>query len=87
LKTACHLSQDFKRWYDINNVFKHRIYIEKELFNWYDKVERAKIKEFNQVVKMIDTHEPEILNFFNSGHTNAKAERLNGKIQRFVSNN
>jgi hypothetical protein len=32
-------------------------------------------------------HEPEIINFFNLGHTNAKAERLNGKIQRFISNN
>jgi transposase len=87
LKTAYHLSQDFKRWYNINNPFKYRIYIEKDLFDWYDKVEKAKIKEFNQVVKMIEKHETEIINFFNLGHTNAKAERLNGKIQRFVSNN
>jgi transposase len=36
---------------------------------------------------MIKKHEYEILNFFCCGHTNAKAERLNGKIQRFVSNN
>ena len=36
---------------------------------------------------MIRKHEDEIINFFRNGMTNAKAERLNGKIQRFVSNN
>lgn len=87
LKTAYLLSQDFKRWYEINNSYKNRIFIEKDLFSWYEKVEKEKIKEFNQVVKMIEKHEPEIINFFNLGHTNAKAERLNGKIQRFISNN
>jgi transposase len=87
LKTAYHLSQDFKRWYNIGNAVQHRIYIEKDLFNWYDKVEMSKIKEFKPVVKMIEKHETEIINFFTSGQTNAKAERLNGKIQRFVSNN
>jgi len=36
---------------------------------------------------MIRKHEDEIINFFRHGITNAKAERLNGKIQRFVTNN
>ena len=36
---------------------------------------------------MIEKHEQKMINFFAHGHTNAKAERLNGKIQRFVSNN
>ena len=36
---------------------------------------------------MIRKHEDEIINFFRCGMTNANAERLNGKIQRFVSNN
>ncbi|GHV62135.1 hypothetical protein FACS1894195_3710 [Bacteroidia bacterium] len=46
-----------------------------------------KKEELQGVVKMIDKHETEIINFFDRGHTNAKAERLNGKIQRFVTNN
>ncbi|GHT38009.1 hypothetical protein FACS189435_4200 [Bacteroidia bacterium] len=87
LKTACHLSQDFKRRHDIGNAAQHRIYIEEDMLNWHDKVKTAKVKEFKQMVKMIGKHETEIVNFFDSGHTNAKAERLNGKIQRFVSNN
>ncbi|MDR0725731.1 MAG: transposase [Prevotellaceae bacterium] len=36
---------------------------------------------------MIRKHETDILNFFKHGLTNAKAENLNGKIQRFVSSN
>jgi transposase len=87
LKVAYDLSQEFKNRYDISNAKKHKIFIERDLRNWYYKVEDAKIKEFLSVVKMIEKHESEIVNFFDRGHTNAKAERLNGKIQRFVSNN
>jgi transposase len=63
------------------------MFIERNLQNWYYAVEDAKIKEFDSVVKMIQKHEAQIINFFSFGHTNAKAERLNGKIQRFISNN
>jgi transposase len=87
LKEAYVLSQRFKRWYNISNATKFRQVIEKDLQNWYYEVEVARIKELDSVVKMIQKHEAEIINFFNFGHTNAKAERLNGKIQRFISNN
>jgi len=36
---------------------------------------------------MIRKHEYEIIIFFECQQTNAKAERLNGKINRFISNN
>ena len=36
---------------------------------------------------MIRKHENEIVNFFICAQTNAKAERLNGKINRFIANN
>ncbi|MDR2499199.1 MAG: transposase [Tannerellaceae bacterium] len=39
--------------------------------------------EFKSVVKMIRKHEYEILNYFICGQTNARAERFNGKINRF----
>ncbi|GHV22066.1 hypothetical protein FACS189428_3530 [Clostridia bacterium] len=87
LKVAYNLGQDFRNWYDIGNATKHKIFIERNLRDWYYQVEDTKIKEFQSVVKMIEKHENEIVNFFNRGHTNAKAERLNGKIQRFVTNN
>ena len=85
LKTAYQISQNFKHWYDFQNHIKSRDEISKNLYKWY--AEAAQLKEFEPVIKMIRKHEDPILNFFQHGITNAKAERLNGKIQRFFSNN
>jgi transposase len=91
LKTAYDLSQNFKEWYDIKNYNeaekKDKLKIKEALSKWYDKVKNSKIKEFISVVKMIKKHEYEILNYFSCGHTNANAENLNSKIQRFVAAN
>lgn len=81
------LSQDFKKWYSRENCKKTRAKIQSELYKWYIDVKHANIKELNSAVKMIRKHENEIINFFTSGQTNARAERLNGKINRFISNN
>jgi len=85
LKTAYQLSQRFKQWYDYQNRISSLDEITQSLHNWYK--DAMLISEFESVVKMIRKHEMEIINFFLNGRTNAKAERLNGKIQRFVSNN
>ena len=42
---------------------------------------------FEGFIKMVKKHEDNIINYFTSGLTNAKAENLNGKIQRFIANN
>jgi transposase len=85
LKKAYQISQDFKHWYDYQNRLKSSDEITKSLYQWYEQARQ--LKEFESVIKMIRKHEDEIINFFHNGMTNAKAERLNGKIQRFVSNN
>lgn len=87
LEKAYQLAQDFKQWYNKSNATKSRLKQEKELFLWYDKVEKSEIKAFEQCVKMIEKHEENIINYFYEAQTNAKAERLNGKIERFLSNN
>ena len=87
LKNAYELAQSFKSWYDINNKSKNRIIQEQLLYHWYEKVENTAIEEFKSVVKMIERHEDYILNYFKTGLTNAKAETLNGKIQRFITSN
>jgi transposase len=86
LKRAYILIQNFKKWYG-RNAHNDRKIAESKLQDWYNEVKESKIKEFTSVLKMIRKHEPEILNYFSCGHTNASAERLNGKIQCFVSNN
>ena len=85
LRRAYEISQKFKRWYNYENHINSTEKITMKLYEWYK--EALQISEFESVVKMIRKHEVEIINFFRHGLTNAKAERLNGKIQRFVSNN
>ncbi|MDR0205800.1 MAG: transposase [Bacteroidales bacterium] len=85
LKKAYQISQDFKNWYDYRNHSKSTIQITKCLYQWYEQARQLKV--FESVIKMIRKHEDEIINFFQHGMTNAKAERLNGKIQRFLSGN
>jgi transposase len=85
LKTACLIGQKFKQWYDYQNHTGPLDKITQNLHDWYK--EAKQISEFESVIKMIRKHETEIINFFRNGITNAKAERLNGKIQRFVSAN
>jgi len=87
LENAYRLSENFKQWYSPSNKNKYRLTIEKELFEWYDQVEKSKLNEFKSVVKMIEKHEEEIINYFKNTQTNAKAENMNGKIQRFITNN
>ena len=85
LKTVYEISQKFKQWYDYENRFKSVEKISQNLYEWYN--EAIQISEFQGVIKMIRKHETQIINFFKNGLTNAKAERLNGKIQRFISGN
>jgi transposase len=85
LKIAYQISQNFKHWYDYQNCIKSTDEITSNLHQWYYLANG--VKEFESVIKMIRKHEDEIINFFKHGMSNARAERLNGKIQRFVSNN
>jgi len=87
LNTAYNLAQNFKTWYSKSNMLNKPIVLETKLYQWFDQVEQSKLKEFDSCVKMIEKHQDNISNHFICAHTNAKAENMNGKIQRFVSNN
>lgn len=87
LQKAYHLMQDFAKWYHKSNIGKSILKIKNELSIWQQKVKDSGIKAFKHIVKMIDNHAEEILRYFEKGLTNAKAENLNAKIQRFIINN
>jgi transposase len=87
LEQAYKLVQEFKVWYSKDNSKKGYLRINKELNQWLEKLEKSTIKQFESCSKMIQKHEEEIMNYFKNPQTNAKAERLNGKIERFLSNN
>lgn len=87
LKTAYELTQKLRVWYNGRNIGRHIDALERELYNWCDDVNFSKIAAFRGVRKMIEKHQDEILNYFKEGQTNAKAENMNSKIQRFLANN
>ena len=57
------------------------------LINWYVKAKTSDCYEVKNFVYCVKRHEGEILNYFDSGHTNAFAESLNSLIQKFVRSN
>lgn len=87
LQTAYELTQKLRVWYNGRNIGRHVDALERELYNWCDDVNFSKIAAFRGVRKMIEKHQDDILNYFKEGQTNAKAENMNSKIQRFLANN
>jgi transposase len=87
LQSAYLLTQKLRLWYNGRNIGKNLNMLENELNNWCDEVNETKIAAFKAVRKMIEKHQDDILNYFREGQTNAKAENMNGKIQRFLANN
>lgn len=88
LKQAYDLVQDLKKWYDKSRCRLDKIQIKNDLYDWYKKAQNSGIEEFKQLIKMLRKHEYEVLNYFSTdGQSNARAERLNGKINRFIAAN
>ncbi|EKE19386.1 MAG: transposase IS204/is1001/IS1096/is1165 family protein, partial [uncultured bacterium] len=54
---------------------------------WYEKVSTSDIEEMETFASTIVHHEATILNYFETGCTNAFAESINAQIQRFVQSN
>lgn len=87
LKTAHSLTQDLRKWYDKSNVGRRKRDIEKGFDDWCAAVNKSGIGPLKAVRKMMEKHLGGILNYFLEGKTSAKAENMNGKIQRFLANN
>jgi len=87
LQTAYQLTQKLRLWYNAKKIGKHLNNIEIELYQWCDEVNQSKIPAFRSVKKMIERHHDDIINYFKEGQTNAKAENMNSKIQRFLAGN
>lgn len=87
LKTAYELTQQIRQWLDKKNVGQYEWQIEKQLIHWYDCAEQAKLPEVENLIRIIGSNEEKIINYFKTGKTNAKAEAMNSKIQRFITAN
>lgn len=87
LKATYELTQQIRQWLDKENVGKYEWLIEKQLIHWYDCAEQAKLPEVENLIRIIGSNEEKIMNYFKTGKTNAKAEAMNSKIQRFITAN
>lgn len=68
-------------------AIKRRKELTEELENWHMRVEKTNSKEMKAASSMIKTHQELIINYFMSGASNALAENMNGRLQRFVTSN
>jgi len=80
-------SCDFRTWYRKENVGKSKEIMIKELKQWYLNVENDAVMEMENFKSLVERNEGIILNYFVKGDTNAFAESVNGKIQRFIMTN
>lgn len=87
LKVTYELTQQIRQWLDKQNISNYQWQIEKQLIHWYDCAEQAKLPEVENLIRLIGSHEEKIMNYFKTGKTNAKAEAMNSKIQRFITAN
>jgi transposase len=87
LKEAYGYVQEIRNWYSRKNIGKHIWQMEKQKDEWMIMLEKSKLKEFKIIKKMFEKHEDDINRFFENGASNAKAENLNARIQRFLTNN
>lgn len=87
IKPIYELTQQIRQWLDKKNIGKYEWEIERDLIHWYDNAEQQKLPEVENLIRLIGSHEQKIMNYFIKGKTNAKAEAINSKIQRFIAAN
>ncbi|HAH23508.1 MAG TPA: DDE transposase [Prolixibacteraceae bacterium] len=80
------LEHAYKLVMQLGNIYhsvKHKGVAFSRLAKWYDQVEKSGFQSFNVVVRSIQSHYLNILNYFENRSTNASAESFNAKIKAF----
>lgn len=78
----------FRGIYDVKTFGEKPFNIaEKALNKWLKKVGASNISELQNFASTVNYHKKNILSYFQTGYTNAYAESLNAKLQRFLRNN
>ena len=89
-KLLFELYPDIKKAYDLTHSLRMiftkntvKDAARRNLALWYNQVEESGFKPFNTILRTIQNHYEDILNFFNNRSTNASAESFNAKIKAF----
>jgi hypothetical protein len=86
LKIAYHTILNFRSLLDKENVGKQHN-MEKQWNQWFFDAEDCNINEIIAFTAMVERHEEKIKNYLVTGKTNASAENMNSKLQRFITAN
>lgn len=87
IEQSYHLCCQFRDFFSKKNIGKHYLEIDKVLHEWYESVEESGIDEMLNFKATVESNEQYIVNYFLKGETNALAEGINSKIQKFISSN
>ncbi len=85
IKQVYDLICSFRNFYKCTVGNKKRA--QESLEGWFVKAKELKIEEVENFVDTVKNNQAQILNYFEEGQTNAFAESLNAKIQRFIRTN
>jgi transposase len=84
IEQAYNLACQFRVWIKAENVGKKMSQITNELNQWFIKVEESEVEEILNFKHTIERNLLSVLNYFRFGVTNAIAENINSRIQRFI---
>jgi transposase len=87
IEQSYRLSCTFRDWYKKDNIGVDKEIMQERLQQWYQNVEKTDITEMMNFKSLVERHQTMIINYFENGYTNAIAENINSKIQRFIASN
>ena len=87
IHSAYRLCCSFREWYSKEYIGQPISKIKARLKHWMEKVKASGLEEMLNFKSLVERHLGVILNYFNEGKTNANAESINAKIQRFLQAN
>jgi len=87
IKHAYDLSNKFRNWFIKQNIGLSKELIRNKLKEWYKNVKLYQVEEMLNAKATIERNEGIIINYFENGATNAIAENVNSRIQRFFNIN
>lgn len=84
IEKTYNLACQFRVWIKAENIGKKRSQITTELNQWFKNVDESEVEEILNFKHTIERNLLSVLNYFRFGVTNAMAENINGRIQRFI---
>ena len=86
IKKAYYNTLTFRKLLDKENI--NRLHDMSRRWNeWFFQVDRDNINEMTSFSALVERHEDKIRNYLLTGKTNAAAENMNSKLQRFITAN